>query len=1018
MKKIFLLLSVLIVHFANAQIFTKPNNSYGTIQNRASFDSTMYFPTGCGTPHDTTSLFSQGTVNGSAQKLKKSTIYFDSCGHAFWIYDPSTKTWLGVSPSTIDTTSLSNRINLKLNISDTTLMLAHYLLQNIADTRYYPLTTNPAGYSILPNVVNSLQVINELGAPSIREDIFANRPVAGTAGKIFYATDTKVSYRDNGVSWDLIGGGSGVDLISSPLNTINFSTSGDTVLADVNISPNIGNTIQNNGGLFVPPVVSNGLLSGGVITWVTGYTYNISPAVYVINGVTYASPAKTVTLAGSDPALDRVDAIDVTVADTSGVITGIPNNPTIDPNINPASQYKIGNIFVQAATTQPATINQEWIYRENIEWVTAVSNARINAASTNNPFAGTKDVEATLARNADSINFTKSGTVTTANYNTLTFELRSKATWTNNSAIILHFASGVSVVITNGSFGFNSSVTTAYQIISIPLSAFGSLATTVGKLSIKVSTTGGRTIGFYIDDIQLQGASSIVPPPGNYVTNAGNAISLQSGLFTARPAAGVNGRFYAATGTSGNDSAFYFDNGSVWIPLSKAPIIPIIRVAYLGGTNGDSLVWANNGGDTLYSHRVRDSLGFHRLHNADGSITEWASGGTLDQVLAAGDTAFDKKAYFNNVAGQSLFTVDAKDSFVDISAYNHLGTNVAEINVSYLGVEITSKVNGVSFALDNVGFTNTLHTQAAQTITGDNVYFGNSGLSQDTIAYQSWVRANFASSSFTGLLFGRTDTRTSTNMLFSLGNHNFETDSANNWWVQTANATAELLVRASDSSVDILASTFIQQVNKFAIVGVSSPTSAINFFQQAAANYSHNLYWPIASAGVLGTDTLATKADLRGGGFGTGSVTSVATGIGLLGGTITTTGTLKADTNYLARWNDTTGTGTNTLVTLNYFNTHSSANVSSRTKTTVSANTTVVIPAGYQVITITVVPVSTLSAFQVGTTSTGNDVVGTQSVTSTGMTFNINAYFDSGVTLYFQGVSVSTKILTLQANLN
>ena len=42
-------------------------------------------------------------------------------------------------------------------------------------------------------------------APSIQEGVFGSLPAAGTAGRIYIATDTKAIYRDNGASWDQIG---------------------------------------------------------------------------------------------------------------------------------------------------------------------------------------------------------------------------------------------------------------------------------------------------------------------------------------------------------------------------------------------------------------------------------------------------------------------------------------------------------------------------------------------------------------------------------------------------------------------------------------------------------------------------------------------------------------------------------------------------------------------------------------------------------------------------------------------
>lgn len=531
-------------------------------------------------------------------------------------------------------------------------------------------------------------------------------------------------------------------------------------------------------------------------------------------------------------------------------------------------------------------------------------------------------------------------------------------------------------------------------------------------------------------------------------------------------------------------------------------------------TLGSGLLGGSFNGSTNVTAKVDSSL-FTTI-----TYVSLHAGGSLDKTISIGDTAFDRQVYFNNAAGKSVFLIDPRDSDISANIYT-TGASVAGIDLNWTGYVTINALHGATFSLNGSGYSNTLLTQASQTITGENVYFGNSGNATDTIAYQSWVRANFAPASFTGLLFGRTDTRTGVNMLFSVGNHNFEIDSASTLYFHTANATAALLVRASDSSVNVNSSTFSLQVNKFNIVGLSSPTSAINFFQQAAANYSHNLYWPIASAGVGGNDTLATKADVRTAGAGAGTVTSIATSQGILGGTITTTGTIKADTSYLVRTNDSTGSGTNTYVTLTYLTnqsyitsaltsgkiwignvsniaaaqtpsgdwtinnagvttiannvvsnakfrqstanklvgnpTGSTANVTdiglgnflqfvagnladtathitdftndagyltaatdiiSRVNSTVGTNTSFVISSGYEVMTVIVIPASTLASFQVGTTSSGNDVIGTQAVGTAGVTFNINGYFASGATLYFQGITSSTQIIIVQANLN
>jgi hypothetical protein len=58
-------------------------------------------------------------------------------------------------------------------------------------------------------------VENQKGAPAIYEDILANIPAPGLAGRLFVSTDTLAIYRDTGVAWDLISGGGGGGTVDS-----------------------------------------------------------------------------------------------------------------------------------------------------------------------------------------------------------------------------------------------------------------------------------------------------------------------------------------------------------------------------------------------------------------------------------------------------------------------------------------------------------------------------------------------------------------------------------------------------------------------------------------------------------------------------------------------------------------------------------------------------------------------------------------------------------------------------------
>lgn len=96
MKKLIILLSFIVSAVAAysqvSPIFIKPNNSYGTRQNRGENDSTQYFPTACGIPTDSTWLFSMQN-NGHGEKPRMAAKYYDSCGHHEYVWDPALQAW-------------------------------------------------------------------------------------------------------------------------------------------------------------------------------------------------------------------------------------------------------------------------------------------------------------------------------------------------------------------------------------------------------------------------------------------------------------------------------------------------------------------------------------------------------------------------------------------------------------------------------------------------------------------------------------------------------------------------------------------------------------------------------------------------------------------------------------------------------------------------------------------------------------------------------------------------------------
>ena len=103
MRYIITILLVFCLQSAISQVY-QLMPQYGYNANRMNFDSTLSIPTTCGVPSLKSNI------------LKKAAIAFDSCNHRFYFYDAKTLAWDTIKGgASIDTTSLSNRINLKVD---------------------------------------------------------------------------------------------------------------------------------------------------------------------------------------------------------------------------------------------------------------------------------------------------------------------------------------------------------------------------------------------------------------------------------------------------------------------------------------------------------------------------------------------------------------------------------------------------------------------------------------------------------------------------------------------------------------------------------------------------------------------------------------------------------------------------------------------------------------------------------------------------------------------------------------
>lgn len=296
-----------------------------------------------------------------------------------------------------------------------------------------------------------------------------------------------------------------------------------------------------------PGFAPSQILSGCGVEYISGLTFQVGACTYQINGVVYTiSTITSVTLDAADASNPRIDLIVVNTSSAATNVTGTAAASPAQPSIDPATQLALAFITVAAMATTPSAVSLVSIYEEDTEWTSSVT-AHFNAASTSNPYRGTKDIEATAAVLTNAVTLVKpaAGTETLTAYNNLVFYIRSKATWpvgTGASAarsLAIFWLNGSTqvgsqVALRSGVFGFDSSITSTYQQISIPIALFGTAGAAVTSLKMQVTGNGGSTsIGFYLDAISLQGgytsptaAASSAPRVCSMIIGADNGSVL------------------------------------------------------------------------------------------------------------------------------------------------------------------------------------------------------------------------------------------------------------------------------------------------------------------------------------------------------------------------------------------------------------------------------------------------------------------------------------------------------------
>src|SRR5262245_11973383 len=428
------------------------------------------------------------------------------------------------------------------------------------------------------------------------------------------------------------------------------------------------------------------LVSGGQAAWEAAYTFRVSAASYYIDALPYASAEQTVTLTTPHATLDRIDAIVLNTTGTVSALAGTPASTPSEPSVDPAQYLKLGIVFVTHATSAPPAVMNVLIYAEAAgtpsEWAWTASGASIVVTSTNTPHAGTKTIEGTSVVAGVYAQGTAAAALDPTNYDHLLFFLRSKAAWNSSRGLLVTLRrAGVLVgaaveIRRSGTYGFDSTITSAYQMVAIPIVAFAvPQGATIDQ--VRVEDFGGA-IGFYLDDVSLQ-AHATRPVGGGLSQDQADARYAPL-VHAARHSAGAADpvTITALAGYPGGTSTFLRADGTFAAPAAGGtgdvvgPASAIDnQLTRFDGTTG-KLVQASNatlddagvliaaglGGTPLNASQLTSgTVPSARLPARVGAVGLIIDGGS--SAITTGVKGFLRVPFAGTITGVTLLSTDA-----------------------------------------------------------------------------------------------------------------------------------------------------------------------------------------------------------------------------------------------------------------------------------------------------------------------------------------------------------------------
>jgi hypothetical protein len=346
---------------------------------------------------------------------------------------------------------------------------------------------------------------------------------------------------------------------------------------------------------LVQSTVTKRLISGSADWTGVGMTFSVSSLSYTFTGPILTSPATYITLPNGDPSDDRIDAIIVYDSGTVSSVQGTPAPSPVTPQI-PDDAVLIQYVIIPTGSTTP-NISYENIYLENLEWNT---NYTVTTSGTWSALVGTVSFQETSQAyqglystyiSSDSRTYASYqkplGTMSLSQYVLLTMKIKLPASITTarNITVRCYYNStayGNTLILSN--YGF-SQTSTAWQTISIPTAAFGTVPTMNRILVRMTGVANGVQVGYYLDAIQLQ--TGISPPVAstsigvfknggvigtrsrlNFIEGNNVSLTVSDNTTFDRVDITVNGSTQSGATAMGDPGQFQITDGSgVFVPI-------------------------------------------------------------------------------------------------------------------------------------------------------------------------------------------------------------------------------------------------------------------------------------------------------------------------------------------------------------------------------------------------------------------------------------------------------------------